>query len=149
MSPVRHLLTGLLVASCLLTLVSCATYRSGLEGTGAASSTGVSDYDTAVAVWTAERGTKEGLKKAIDLLEAVVAADATHQDALVRLSRSYYFMADGYTDDDEAKKALFETGITYGEQAMEADAAFKAQLDKGAKKPEAVSALQKDDQMAI
>ncbi len=133
---------------CPLLLASCATYRSGLDAT-ASGGAAANDYDTALAIWTAERGSKEGLQKAIDMLEALITADPEHQDALTLLSRSYYFMADGYTDDADAKQPLFEQGITYGERAMAADASFRALIEQGKKKGEAVSALQKDDIMAI
>lgn len=133
---------------CPLLLVSCATYRSGFD-TASSGTVATNDYDAALAVWTAERGTKEGLQKSIDMLEALVTAEPEHQDALTLLSRSYYFMADGYTEDVDAKQPLFEKGITYGERAMAADASFRALIEQGKKKSEAVSALQKDDIMAI
>jgi hypothetical protein len=133
---------------CPLVLSSCATYRSGLDTT-ASGAAATDDFDVAQAVWTAERGSKDGLQKAIDMLEALVTAEPEHQDALILLSRSYYFMADGYTDEIEGKQPLFETGVYYGERAMAADASFKALIEQGKKKSEAVSSLQKDDIMAI
>ena len=133
---------------CPLLLSSCATYRSGLDTT-ASGTAATDDFDAAQAVWTAERGSKEGLQKATEMLEALVTAEPEHQDALILLSRCYYFMADGYTDEVENKQPLFETGVYYGERAMAADASFKALIEQGKKKSEAVSSLQKDDIMAI
>jgi hypothetical protein len=130
-------------------LASCATYRSGLDTATAGSAAATSDYDAALAHWTAERGSQEGLQGAIDQLLAVIEAEPEHQDALILLSRCYYFMADGYTAEIEDKQPLFETGVFYGERAMAADPAFKALIDQGKKKSEAVSSLQKDDIMAI
>ena len=50
---------------CPLLLVSCATYRSGLE-TASSGTVATNDYDAALAVWTAERGSKEGLPQLPD-----------------------------------------------------------------------------------
>jgi len=141
--------TFFLVVLSTLILASCSTYRSGLAPATSGGAAGSSDFDAAAAVWTAERGSKEGLQKAIGLLEAVIETEPEHQEALTLLSRCYYFMADGYTDDAEAKKPLFETGTYYGERAMAADADFKAAIEQGTKKVDAVSTLQKDDIMAI
>jgi tetratricopeptide (TPR) repeat protein len=140
---------GLLtLATAALSLGGCATYQSGLKATEAAATADTS-YEGALAVWTNERGTAEGMQKAISALEAVIAAEPENQEALILLSRSYYFQADGYTDDAEVKSALFEKGVTMGERAMAADAAFKAKVESGTKPADAVTALQKDDQMAI
>ena len=131
-----------------LTLNGCATYQTGLKTTETAA-TSAATYEGAKAIWTAERGSAEGMQKAIDALEAVIAAEPENQEALILLARSYYFMADGYTTDPEAKSALFEKGVTTGERAMAADPAFKAKVESGTKPADAVTELQKDDQMAI
>ncbi len=128
----------------------CKTYTSGLatsttSGTAAASTS----FDDVKAMWTANRSSADDLNKVIAGLEEIVTADPTNQEALILLARSNYFLADGFTTDPEEKKAIFEKGVTWGEAAMAADSAFKAQVDKGTKPADAVTALQKDDQMAI
>ena len=143
------LLTLCLTLLSVTLLSACSTYRSGLDSATSGSTAAATAFDDALAVWTAERGTQEGLQKSIDLLEALLESEPGHQEALTLLSRSYYFMADGYTADPEAKKPIFEMGTYYGERAMAADSAFKAEIEQGKKKSEAVSALQKDDIMAI
>jgi tetratricopeptide (TPR) repeat protein len=132
----------------LLASTGCATYQSGLK-TAETAATADTSYEAAKTIWTNERGTGEGLQKAIDALEAVVAAEPHNQEALTLLSRSYYFLADGYTTDAEVKSGLFEKGVTLGERAMAADPAFKAKVESGTKPADAVAVLQKDDQMAI
>ena len=144
-----------------LALFGCKTYTSGLGQVSGDASDATVSYELAETLWTNERSSKEGLQKAIDALEQVIAAEPGHQDALVLISRASYFMADAYTTveaepaDDYAKRLtaakapLFEAGVTYGERAMAADAEFKARVDKGDKPADAVTALQKDDQMAI
>jgi len=161
----NSLFTKILAAAALLALIlptaGCKTYKSGLVATATSGSQDAASYDQAMELWNTSRSSGEELQKVIDILEAVIATDANHQDALVLLARASYLMADGYTTvaaepvEDfgkrltAAKATLFEAGTTYGERAMAADAAFKAQIDKGEKPADAVTALQVDDQMAI
>jgi tetratricopeptide (TPR) repeat protein len=134
----------------LLLLPACATYRSGLKDAAvtAAPSTGIT-FEQASDIWSADRGSKKGVKRAIDALQVVVAAEPDHQEALTLLSRALYLMADGYVADEEERIALFEEGVTQGERAMACDAEFRAAVDRGEKPIDAVFVLQKDDQMAI
>jgi hypothetical protein len=139
----------------------CKTYTSGLTATSTSGSATAASYEEAMGLWNSARSSATELQKVIDTLETVVTAEPEHQDALIMLSRAVYLMADGYTtvaaepaDDYDkrltaAKAPLFEAGTTYGERAMAADSAFKAQITKGEKPADAVTALQLDDQMAI
>jgi hypothetical protein len=163
--PTNSVHTKILAAAAALTLLApvfgCKTYKSGLGATSTSGSQSAASYEQAVETWETSRGSAEGLQSVITTLEGVIAADPHHQEALTLLSRASYLMADGYTtvpaDPDEdydkrlaaAKAPLFEAGTTYGERAMAADPAFKAQIDKGEKPADAVTALQIDDQMAI
>ncbi len=130
-------------------LSGCKTYTSGLTGLEGPKAEASVSFDLAQTLWTNERGTEDGLQKSIDALEKVIAAEPEHQEALILLSRAYYFMADAHKPTTEEKAPLFEKGVTLGERAMSADSAFKAQIEKGEKSADAVTALQKDDQMAI
>jgi hypothetical protein len=147
MMSIRRLTTTSLLLG-TLSLSGCATYQTGLK-TAETTATAATSYDAAKEIWTNERGTAEGMQKAVTALEAVVAAEPENQEALILLSRSYYFLSDGYTTDPDAKSALFEKGVTMGERAMAADPAFKAKVESGTKPADAVTELQKDDQMAI
>ncbi len=133
-----------------LTLMGgCKTYQSGISAeTSGSAAASASTMDAAMAAW-AERGTKEGLQRAIDAFAAVVAAEPTNQDAMIMAARAQYFMADAYGETDEEKGELFNVARDWGERAMLADAEYKARIDKGEKPAKAVTALQKDDQMAI
>ncbi|HCP48135.1 MAG TPA: hypothetical protein DIU15_19005 [Deltaproteobacteria bacterium] len=158
-----RLLSIIIAASIVIPVIlsGCKTYTSGISGVQSETKEASVSFELAQTLWTNERGTKDGLQKAIDALKQVVASEPKHQEALVLLSRAHYFMADAYTEveaepaDDHtkrltaAKAPLFEAGVTYGERAMAADSAFQARLDKGDKLADAVSSLQKDDQMAI
>ena len=160
-SPHIKLLAALAALTLVLPVFGCKTYTSGLSATATSGSAPAASYEQAMEMWNNARSNAEDLQKVIDTLEAVVAAEPENQEALIMLSRSVYLMADGYTTvpaepaDDyskrltAAKAPLFEAGTTYGERAMAADSAFKAQITKGEKPADAVTALQIDDQMAI
>ena len=143
--------TFVVVAALSLTLAGgCKTYTSGLSGAATSGDAKAAQtLDDIKAMWTADRSSAEAITLVITALETLVAAEPGNQGALILLARSNYFLADGFTTDPEAKKAGFEKGVTWGEAAMAADSAFKAQVDKGTKPADAVTALQKDDQMAI
>ena len=151
-----HVRSSLILAAALLAPLAlstgCKTYTSGLAGTttsGAAAAVEAGSLADIQQMWESNRASAEALDAIILKLEALTTAEPANQEALVLLSRALYFRADGFTEDVEAKKALFERGTTAGEAAMAADAAFKARIDKGDKPSDAVFALQKDDQMAI
>ncbi len=152
MSTFRNsLLLAAAILAPLAMSTGCKTYTSGLGGT--ATSGGASSAEAGIVgiqeMWNTDRSSAEALDAIIAKLDALITAEPNNQDALILLARAVYFRADGFTEDVEEKKALFERGVTAGEAAMAADAGFKAQIDKGVKASEAVSALQKDDQMAI
>ena len=144
------LLAALLAVPALL-LTGCKTYKSGLAGasTSGAATAEPGSFEEITGMWESDRASAAALDAIIAKLETFTAANSDHQGALILLSRALYFRADGFTEDVEEKKALWERGVTVGEAAMAADAAFKARIDKGEKPSEAVTALQKDDQMAI
>ena len=84
-------------------------------------------------MWQAERGSKEGLQAAINAL-GLLWMQSPSTGCPDALSRSYYFMADGYTQDDEAE-GLFETGVYYGERAMAADASSRPRSSRAPRSP--------------
>ncbi len=137
------------LALALVAFGGCKTYQSGIsaETSGSAAAT-AGTMEAADAAW-AERGTKEGLQRAIDAYAAVVAAEPNNQDAMIMAARAQYFMADAYGATAEEKGELFNLARDWGERAMLADAEYKARIDKGEKPAKAVTSLQKDDQMAI
>lgn len=141
------------ILSLALATSGCKSYQSGLK----ASSTPAAETNTAPAagswaeameLWK-DRGTREGLDKAIAAMEAYAASHAGEQEPMIALSRAWYFLGDAYVESPEERSVIFEKGVTWGEKAMSADPEFKARVDKGEKAATAVEALQKDDQMAI
>ncbi len=145
------LLLAALLAVPALSLTGCKTYKSGLSGasTSGTATAEPGSFEEITGMWESDRTSAAALDAIIGKLETFTAANSDHQEALILLSRALYFRADGFTEDVEEKKALWERGVTVGEAAMSADASFKARIDKGEKPSEAVTALQKDDQMAI
>ena len=135
--------------SSLAIVGGCKSYQTGFTAatSGDAATTAVTLAD-AMELWK-ERGSKEGLQRAIDAFQAVVIAEPTNQDAMIMTARAWYFMADAYAETPEDKGPIFDKARDWGERAMLADAGYKAQIDKGEKPSKAVTALQKDDQMAI
>ncbi len=144
----RLLALALLLAA--LPLSSCASYTSGLKGifTPSASPSPVS-FETATGLWEDGRGSSGGLDKAIDALRLVVSDEPANQEALALLSQSLFMKADGYADDDEARLALYEEGVTAGERAMACDSGFRTRVDQGDKPGEAAFSLQADDLPAL
>jgi len=148
MSTFRSLALAAALLAPLALTSGCKTYKSGLSGstTSGAAAAEAGSFEEIQQMWNDNRDSAEDLDAIIAKLEAFTANNADHQESLILLSRALYFRADGFTDDVEEKKALWERGVTVGEAAM---AAFKARIDKGDKPSDAVFALQKDDQMAI
>lgn len=106
----------------------------------------------AEAAW-AERGDRAQLEKAIELWEKILETSPGDGEILTRLSRGYYFLADGYmrgADQVDVKIATFEKGILAGENAMMGVSPQFAQAVKaGAKVEEAVASIPIDGQPAI
>lgn len=144
----RFLPIALLLAALLL--ISCASYSSGLKGIfQPTSSPSPVTFEVASDLWTDGRGSRGGLDKAIDALKLVVDEEPTNEEALALLSRSLYMMADAYADDDDARLALFEEGVTAGERAMACDPQFRSRIDQGEKAGDATFSLQADDLPAL
>ncbi|RME07436.1 MAG: hypothetical protein D6812_00125 [Deltaproteobacteria bacterium] len=130
-------------------IVGCATSRQA--GWERAAQTSAIDQPSDAAVLMAQadqawegRDTRQGLLQAIDAYERVLVADAHHKGALTRLSRAYYFLADGYTEDPEEKKRLWEKGTTYGERALGTSPEFLARVKETGNVGEAVQILGMD-----
>lgn len=68
------------------------------------------------------RDDRAAVMKAIEAWERVVAEGPKNPDALIRLSRAYYFFADAYLSlesrDDNTDLQTFEKGVNAGEKAL-------------------------------
>lgn len=104
------------------------------------------------AAW-AKRGDRASLERAIALLEAAVAARPDDAAAWARLSRAYYFLADGHLRVDpksEVTLATFEKGTAAGERALASlSPAFKARVTQGDKVEDAIQVVGKEGMDAM
>jgi tetratricopeptide (TPR) repeat protein len=96
---------------------------------------------TAEAAW-AKRGDRAELERAIAAWEAALSHKPDDVAILGRLSRAYYFLADGFLrrpEDKAAYMANMEKGIGYGERGLAASSpAFRAKVKEGEKVEEAI-----------
>ena len=92
-----------------------------------------------------KRDDKEKLSAALAAYEKLIKSDPNDYASLAFLSRGYYLLADGHTDNMEEKKRLWEMGVGFGERAMATNQAFKEKmLANGGKVEEALDVLTKD-----
>ena len=84
-------------------------------------------WKTAVRQWR-DRHEKESLLKALEGFEKVAKANPDHYEAMIYLCRGKYLLADGHTDEVDAKKKIFEEGITWGERAMATNPDFRKKM---------------------
>ena len=80
---------------------------TGAEGAAATQITAANE------MWEA-RLDEEKLKGAIAKYEEAHGVDPTSRHALVRLTRSYYFWGDAFTDDNDTKNQALGKAIEYG-----------------------------------
>jgi hypothetical protein len=97
------------------------------------------------AAW-AERGEEAQVAVAIQKWEAAVEMDGADHETWVKLSRAYYFLADGHMSFDEARAeemlATYEKGIAAAERALVAISPdFARRMRAGTRIEEAVEIL--------
>jgi hypothetical protein len=128
---IRNLLHAALLGTLSLSLLACAaTRKSALDGVAHAK-VDVGEGGVAAIVKAADeawagRSDRAKLEAAIDLWKKAAAADPTNPEPHVRLSRAYYFLADGHmrfdiADEDERQDKMGETfgeGQFHGEKAL-------------------------------
>lgn len=130
---IRNALHAALVATLSLSLLACAaTRKSALDESAAAQAAATGgEGGTAELLKGAEeawagRSDRAKLEAAIDLWKKAAAADPANHEPHVRLSRAYYFLADGHlrfdlADEDEQKEKMgqmFGEGQFHGEKAL-------------------------------
>lgn len=104
--------------------------------------------DQAQGHWD-KRDDKAELLLAIGVWEKAVAEDAKNADALVALSRAYYFLADGFMAVEGAPQqeefVAYQKGVDFGERALLVlDPNFEAQMRAEAKFEDAITSIGKD-----
>lgn len=96
------------------------------------------------AAWL-EREDSDKLIEAIVFYKKAHEADATNRDALIRLTRSLYFLADGYLTDPNERLQRYDQGAYYGEKAMALNPELKKRLAAGETLVQALEVVGKDD----
>jgi tetratricopeptide (TPR) repeat protein len=93
----------------------------------------------------AKRTDPAAIRAAAAEWEKVVATDPKNVDALVKLTRGYYFLADGYLRGNEKEYLeVMDKAVKWGEKAVvAASPEFEAKMREGGKIPEAIKLVPK------
>ncbi len=140
----------LFVALLTVTSVACAGRKAAWQRDEHGGKTGgSSDVATLItegdAHW-AKRADPKEIRAAIAAWQQVVDANPKHLEALIRLTRGNYFLADGYLRDNEKEYLrTMDVAVKWGEKAVLASSAeFEAKMRSGTKFPQAVKLVGKD-----
>ena len=97
-----------------------------------------------------KRDQKAELETALKSFEVVANSSDRPYEAMKYLTRGYYLLADGHTEEMEEKKKLWEVGIAWGEKAMATNSEFKKRVvDNGEKIEDTLKYLTKSEIEAI
>lgn len=93
-----------------------------------------------------QRTDPAAIRAAIVEWEKAAEADPKNLDVLVKLTRGYYFLADGYLrSEDKAYLDTMDRAVKWGEKAMiAASPEFEAKMREGGKIPDAVTLVPKE-----
>jgi len=92
-----------------------------------------------------DRGNKDSLTQALSKYEEAFKADISNREVGYKLTRGWYFIGDAHESELENKLAAWEKAISFGEACLSINADFKATLEKGGEKVEAINAATIDD----
>ncbi|MCX4247313.1 TRAP transporter TatT component family protein [Paraliomyxa miuraensis] len=93
-----------------------------------------------------KRSDPQAIRTALAEWEKAANADPKNLDVLVKLTRGYYFLADGYLrDKDKEYLDTMDKAVKWGEKAMvAASPEFDAKMRDGGKIPDAVKVVPKE-----
>jgi tetratricopeptide (TPR) repeat protein len=145
-----------LVAVLLLASMGCAGRKAAWNeepGKTAAATGGTAQADQVAEGdkhWN-NRTSADEVKAAIAAWEKAAGDESKDVDLLVKITRGYYFLADGYLRANEKEYlAMMDKGVKWGERAMiAASPEFEKKMREGAKYPEAVKAVGKEGVSAM
>jgi hypothetical protein len=133
-------------------MVGCASRKAGWEKETTSVALSSAEYSkllsSAKEQWKARVETDK-LQNALQTFEQLHAADPSDLEALIYLTRGFYFLADSHLDDIEKKKQIYEKAAAYGEKAMATNLAFKKKVSSGKSVEEALDVLTKSEVPAI
>ena len=147
----------LILVAVSMVLSACSGRKAVWEGgasnppagdTPAASGDATPDALAAGDAKWAERTTPAAVRAAIAEWEKAAAADPNNAELLAKLTRAYYFLADGYLRAEKDEKEylkMMDQGVKWGEKAMvAASPEFSKAMADGKKYPEAVKLVGKE-----
>jgi hypothetical protein len=127
-------------------LIACGkhpgTYQTaistGAEGAAASQITAGNE------LWE-KRLDEANLKSAITKYEEAHGVDPTSRHTLVRLTRSYYFWGDAFTNDTDTKLERWGKAIEYGTKCIALNAEVTKRINAKEKEKDAIQSAVKDD----
>jgi len=111
---------------------------TGAEGAAAAQITAANE------LWE-QRSDEEKLTAAIAKYEEAHGVDPANRHSLVRLTRSYYFWGDAFTDDADLKLERWGKAIEYGTKCIALNPEVTNRINAGEKEKDAIQSATKDD----
>ncbi len=141
--------TAVLTAAVLA--AGCSSKNPGAYETATATASASKSADEIAALVAKADQLWEGridtdtLREAIAAYEAVIEADPTHKHALTRVTRAWYFLADGHLTDKDAKVETWGKAIAWGKKCLAMNEAFAERINAGEKEKDAVEVATKAD----
>lgn len=149
MTRSRTLLVSFL---CLVLVTGCASRTAGWFSKKNKVELSKSEFkqlkNKTMQQWS-QRHDKEQLKLALGGLETLANATEENLEFYTLLSRGYYLLADGHTDDMDQKLKTWEKGTSFGEKAMATNKAFAAAMQDGEKVSDHLDKLGEKESAAI
>jgi tetratricopeptide (TPR) repeat protein len=145
----KRMMMATLVAVVLFGMAACGGRQAAWDGRGergerdsALADEGALLVSEGDAFWD-QRTDPERIRDAIARWEQAVELDPDDGELWAKISRGYYFLADGYLrDDDKAYTEAMEKGTRAGEEAMMAfSPEFAERMQRGAKVGEGIEVL--------
>lgn len=146
----KHVVLALALLMPLGSSVGCAgrkaAWKDGEGDKGAAAGTETSALIAKGDEQWAKRTDPAAIRAAVAEWEKAAAVEPKNMELLVRLTRGYYFLADGYLRGNEKEYLeIMDKAVKWGEKAMiAASPEFEAKMREGGKIPEAVKLVPKE-----
>ena len=134
-----------LLSLALITTVACGKKPGTYEITAASEDAQVDQLRAQAEELWQQRGDKVQLVKAMETYEPLFAQNPSDKEVAARLIRGWYFYGDAFETEIEAKRAAWDTAITFGDKCLTLNKDFSAKIAEGESKEAAAAALTKED----
>lgn len=147
----KHVVLALVLSLSLGSTLGCAGRKAAWKEGGGGQQGAATGSQAAALIakgdehW-AKRTDPAAIRSAVAEWEKAAAAEPKNMELLVKLTRGYYFLADGYLRGDEkAYLEVMDQAVKWGEKAMiAASPEFEAKMRDGGKIPDAVKVVPKE-----